>query len=374
MREHEREARQLALLDTYERALADDPAAPPPPGLDPGLATVALALARHLGGPPPGRAAAPTPAFRSALRRRLEEQAARYHTTPVRDVPPATGGNGATIDPIVAPPHRAPFRPRAIMPATPPRKEWSAATPTAAARPDRPDAAPPRRRPYRAALATGAGWLGALLVFLAVLLVATLLLRGLPGTTPAARPPLSPTPQRDGTPTIAATAVPPAPVAPTEPRAPATPTVATPVVVPLWRPTGALAAVRARHSATRLADGRVLVAGGNSNGGDGVAASAELYDPQTGRWSATGAVAPDRRATGRPRPGQPRALGGRAGAARRHRAGRHAAGRAGHHRAPLRSARRSLGIARHGRTRGPRECRGAGRRPRPPAWGRRAGQ
>lgn len=290
MREHEREARQLALLDRYERALMGDPAAPPPPGLDPGLATVARALARQLGGPPPGRAAAPTRAFRSALRRRLEEQAARYHTTPARDLPPAIGGNGATLGPIGPSPHRASFRPRETMPVASPRREWSAATPMAAARPGRPDAAPPRRRPYRAALATGAGWLGALLVFLAVLLVTTLLLRGLPGTTPAARPPLSPTSQRDGTPTIAATPVPTAPVAPTEPRASATPTGATPVVVPLWQPTGALAAVRAQHSATRLADGRVLVAGGNSNGGAGVAASAELYDPQTGRWSATGAL------------------------------------------------------------------------------------
>ena len=59
---------------------------------------------------------------------------------------------------------------------------------------------------------------------------------------------------------------------------------------PLWQSTGAMAAPRAQHSATRLNDGRVLVAGGNTTDGDGTAASAELYDPQTGRWSPTGAM------------------------------------------------------------------------------------
>ncbi len=40
------------------------------------------------------------------------------------------------------------------------------------------------------------------------------------------------------------------------------------------------------HTATLLADGRVLVAGGNSST-DGISASAELFDPATGSWSLT---------------------------------------------------------------------------------------
>jgi hypothetical protein len=38
-------------------------------------------------------------------------------------------------------------------------------------------------------------------------------------------------------------------------------------------------------TATLLLDGRVLVAGGGSNG-----TSAELYDPATGTWSPTGSM------------------------------------------------------------------------------------
>jgi N-acetylneuraminic acid mutarotase len=54
-----------------------------------------------------------------------------------------------------------------------------------------------------------------------------------------------------------------------------------------WSFTGALGTPRAYHTATRLADGRVLVAGGY---GDDLLASAELYDPATGQWSATGSM------------------------------------------------------------------------------------
>jgi hypothetical protein len=56
-----------------------------------------------------------------------------------------------------------------------------------------------------------------------------------------------------------------------------------------WTPTGSLAVARVEHTATLLANGKVLVAGGfNSN--DGVLASAELYDPANGTWSATGSL------------------------------------------------------------------------------------
>ncbi len=56
-----------------------------------------------------------------------------------------------------------------------------------------------------------------------------------------------------------------------------------------WSATGALATARYYHTATLLPNGKVLVAGGvNGSGVD--LASAELYDPATGTWSATGAV------------------------------------------------------------------------------------
>lgn len=55
---------------------------------------------------------------------------------------------------------------------------------------------------------------------------------------------------------------------------------------PSWTVTGSLAEGRTGHTATRMPDGRVLVAGGNGSGGP--LASAELYDPATGTWTATG--------------------------------------------------------------------------------------
>jgi hypothetical protein len=51
-----------------------------------------------------------------------------------------------------------------------------------------------------------------------------------------------------------------------------------------WSPTGSMTVPRNLHTATRLADGRVLVAGG----GGGAGGTAELYDPATGTWTATG--------------------------------------------------------------------------------------
>jgi hypothetical protein len=59
-----------------------------------------------------------------------------------------------------------------------------------------------------------------------------------------------------------------------------------------WSTTGSLAVARDAHTATVLPNGKVLVAGGNSNGT--YLASAELYDPATGIWSATGTMATPR--------------------------------------------------------------------------------
>jgi len=56
-----------------------------------------------------------------------------------------------------------------------------------------------------------------------------------------------------------------------------------------WTATGSMAQARWAHTTTLLQDGRVLVAGGNSGHGDQLA-SAELYDPASGRWTATGSM------------------------------------------------------------------------------------
>jgi N-acetylneuraminic acid mutarotase len=55
-----------------------------------------------------------------------------------------------------------------------------------------------------------------------------------------------------------------------------------------WRDTGSMAYIRSQHTATLLADGRVLVAGGLTH--TGTRASAELYDPAKGRWTTTGSL------------------------------------------------------------------------------------
>ena len=55
-----------------------------------------------------------------------------------------------------------------------------------------------------------------------------------------------------------------------------------------WTVTGNMVRVRLGHTATLLPDGRVLVAGGSSEGNSKSTASAEVYDPGSGSWTATG--------------------------------------------------------------------------------------
>ena len=53
-----------------------------------------------------------------------------------------------------------------------------------------------------------------------------------------------------------------------------------------WATTGSMTHARQQAFASSLADGRVLVAGGGTN--EGLLDTAELYDPRTGTWSSTG--------------------------------------------------------------------------------------
>jgi N-acetylneuraminic acid mutarotase len=61
-----------------------------------------------------------------------------------------------------------------------------------------------------------------------------------------------------------------------------------------WTLTGSMATARTYHTATLLPNGEVLVVGGLSNGNSGIntscAATAELYNPSTGQWTATGST------------------------------------------------------------------------------------
>src|SRR5262245_14831761 len=61
-----------------------------------------------------------------------------------------------------------------------------------------------------------------------------------------------------------------------------------------WTPTGSMATDRYIHTATLLPSGKVLVAGGYSLHVVGILRSAELYDPATGIWAATGEMTIER--------------------------------------------------------------------------------
>ena len=55
-----------------------------------------------------------------------------------------------------------------------------------------------------------------------------------------------------------------------------------------FRVTGSMATARGNHTATVLADGKVLIAGGES--ASGLLNTAEIYDPGTERFSADAAM------------------------------------------------------------------------------------
>lgn len=61
----------------------------------------------------------------------------------------------------------------------------------------------------------------------------------------------------------------------------------------MWTTTGAMTSPRSYHSAVLLADGRVLVCGGVvdwQSSPTGITASSELYDPRTGTWTPAAAM------------------------------------------------------------------------------------
>ena len=58
--------------------------------------------------------------------------------------------------------------------------------------------------------------------------------------------------------------------------------------------TGSMSMPRTSHTATLLPDGRVLITGGNASGLSGAAATAELYDPATGRFARRGQMSAPR--------------------------------------------------------------------------------
>lgn len=60
----------------------------------------------------------------------------------------------------------------------------------------------------------------------------------------------------------------------------------------LWSATGSMLGGHNRHTATLLPNGKVLVVGASTNNSNGISSSqAELYDPATGAWTVTGQVA-----------------------------------------------------------------------------------
>jgi hypothetical protein len=62
----------------------------------------------------------------------------------------------------------------------------------------------------------------------------------------------------------------------------------------LWTATGSMKGARAAHTATLLPNGRVLVAGGFSRPPLHRVGKAELYNPETGNWTATARLKPAR--------------------------------------------------------------------------------
>ena len=107
----------------------------------------------------------------------------------------------------------------------------------------------------------------------------------------------SPTPSTQPSPSLPARRGPKFGARATAPNPPAFPRTAG-----AWIATGTMGTPRSGHTAVRLLDGRVLVVGGADHDEENDT-SAELYDPDSGTWSATGnmAQAPGVASRSRPR-------------------------------------------------------------------------
>lgn len=264
--------RQEALLEQYQEALARNPAAAPPDGLDPEFVALAQLLARTL------RAPAPDRAFVEGLGRQLFGPGAAR--------PPATSGlarNG-----------RAPAASGGWPPLGLP-----------ASAPARPGLAPGRGSVLRSALLWGANGMAVGVLIVVLVFGAALVTRRQPqgpvnpiqgqaaqasvAALPALTvpPPIVSTPDAAGSPTPGPGVASPSPATPSpaspSPEPPA-PTVAPRSSGGAWQPAGSMREVRSGHTATLLQDGRVLVAGGSQEGGL-IFASTEVYDPATNAWS-----------------------------------------------------------------------------------------
>ncbi len=82
-------------------------------------------------------------------------------------------------------------------------------------------------------------------------------------------------------------------VTPTPTPAPTSTPTATATPLSPFSATGSMTTARKSHTATLLATGQVLVVGGRDNSGN-VLASAELYDPASGKFTATGSMSDSR--------------------------------------------------------------------------------
>ena len=156
-------------------------------------------------------------------------------------------------------------------------REW-----TTVARTARRPLSAPRPRVTRTALPAG------LLAAAAIALVVVFAIGfGSRSSLPAAG---SSSPKPSASPTVEVTANPTVEVTASSSAPSATPAI----LAGAFRPTGSMTAARYGQTATRLADGRVLIAGGGLNETDAniqdAYASAELYDPASGTFKATGSM------------------------------------------------------------------------------------
>jgi Galactose oxidase, central domain len=72
-------------------------------------------------------------------------------------------------------------------------------------------------------------------------------------------------------------------------------TIGTPVLQGVFVPTGSMTVARSQHTATMLPSGKVLITGGLGRTDEsGALASAELYDPAAGTFTATGSMSAPR--------------------------------------------------------------------------------